>query len=373
MSTAPPLQGTTGTPASSNATTLASALAVTVNSNATSTPSRHPGSIDRAMPRPRVVGSIAETRRCPRSRAAASTVDAWSMPFGDVPLDRELIERIAGSTEVELDDPAAEPPHELLDRARPLLGGRPVVEVARLRSHRRRAALLDAAGARVESIRNNAANTYAGEFFCVVEGAIPTADGGIYGMVGGHTMLQIAQEICPKARAVIAIGTCGSYGGLAAASPNPTGAKGVKDALGSQLQVPVVNIPGCPPNPITFVGTLAHYLLPDKPLTLDSLGRPTFAYGARVHDQCPYRHDSQEHRCLEDYGCKGKRCHNNCPTEQFNDKTSWPVLAGHPCIGCSEPNFWDTMTPFYQEDEEHEEHDSYGGSGEYSREEEYDD
>ncbi|MGD8664957.1 MAG: hydrogenase small subunit [Desulfobacterales bacterium] len=233
--------------------------------------------------------------------------------------------------------------------------------------------LMAAAGARVESIRKNAANTYAGEFFCVVEGAIPTADGGIYGMVGGHTMLQIAQEICPKARAVIAIGTCGSYGGLAAASPNPTGAKGVKDALGSQLQVPVVNIPGCPPNPITFVGTLAHYLLPDKPLTLDSLGRPTFAYGARVHDQCPYRHDSQEHRCLEDYGCKGKRCHNNCPTEQFNDKTSWPVLAGHPCIGCSEPNFWDTMTPFYQEDEEHEEHDSYGGSGEYSREEEYDD
>ena len=193
--------------------------------------------------------------------------------------------------------------------------------------------------------------TYAptGEFFCVVEGAIPTADGGIYGMVGGHTMLQIAQEICPKARAVIAIGTCGSYGGLAAASPNPTGARGVKDALGSQLQVPVVNIPGCPPNPITFVGTLVHYLLPDKPLTLDSLGRPTFAYGARVHDQCPYRHDSQEHRCLEDYGCKGKRCHNNCPTEQFNDKTSWPVLAGHPCIGCSEPNFWDTMSPFYEE------------------------
>jgi [NiFe] hydrogenase small subunit len=233
--------------------------------------------------------------------------------------------------------------------------------------------LMAAAGAQVESILYNAADKYAGEFFCVVEGSIPTADGGIYGMVGGRTMLSIAQEICPKARAIIAIGACGSYGGLAAAAPNPTGAKGVKDALGSQLQVPVVNIPGCPPNPITFVGTLANYLLPDRPLTLDSLGRPIFAYGARVHDQCPYRHDNQEHRCLEDYGCKGKRCHNNCPTEQFNDKTSWPVLAGHPCIGCSEPNFWDTMTPFYQEDEEHDEHDSYAGSGEYSREEEYDD
>lgn len=233
--------------------------------------------------------------------------------------------------------------------------------------------LMAAAGARVESILFNAADKYAGEFFCVVEGSIPTADGGIYGMVGGRTMLSIAQQICPKAKAIIAIGNCGSYGGLPAAAPNPTGAKGVQGALGSPLTVPVVNIPGCPPNPINFVGTLANHLLFDKLPSLDQHGRPTFAYGDRVHDQCPYRHDSQEHRCLEDDGCKGKRCYNNCPTEQFNDKTSWPVLAGHPCIGCSEPDFWDTMTPFYQEDEEHDEHDGYGGSGEYSHEEEYDD
>ena len=25
---------------------------------------------------------------------------------------------------------------------------------------------------------------------------------------------------------------------------------------------------------------------------------------------------------------------------------SWPVEAGHPCIGCSEPDFWDKMSPF---------------------------
>ena len=234
--------------------------------------------------------------------------------------------------------------------------------------------LMAAAGDRVENILYSSADKYAGQFFCVVEGAIPTADGGNYGMIGGRTMLSIAQEICPKATAVIAIGNCGSYGGLPAAAPNPTGARGVTGALGSQLTVPVVNLPGCPPNPINFVGTLANHLLFDRLPSLDQHGRPVFAYGSRVHDQCPFRHDSQEHRCLEDYGCKGKRCHNNCPGEQFNDKTSWPVLAGHPCIGCSEPDFWDTMTPFYQEDEEeHEEHDSSGSSGEHSREEEYDD
>jgi [NiFe] hydrogenase small subunit len=34
---------------------------------------------------------------------------------------------------------------------------------------------------------------------------------------------------------------------------------------------------------------------------------------------------------------------------KFNAGTSWPVEAGHPCIGCSEPKFWDNFTPFYEE------------------------
>ena len=31
----------------------------------------------------------------------------------------------------------------------------------------------------------------------------------------------------------------------------------------------------------------------------------------------------------------------------WNGATSWPIGSGHPCLGCTEPNFWDTMTPFY--------------------------
>jgi len=27
---------------------------------------------------------------------------------------------------------------------------------------------------------------------------------------------------------------------------------------------------------------------------------------------------------------------------------AWPVSVGHGCIGCTEPKFWDTMTPFYE-------------------------
>lgn len=207
--------------------------------------------------------------------------------------------------------------------------------------------IMAASGERVERILFESAESNKGRFFCVVEGAIPTANNGTYGIIGGRTMLSVAREVCPKALAVVALGTCASYGGLPAAYPNPTGAKGVKQALGTTLKVPLVNLPGCPPNPVNFVGTLANYLLFGKLPPLDSKGRPVFAYGKKVHEHCPYRdHDD---RCLEDMGCKGKHCFNNCPSIQFNDGTNWPVRAGHPCIGCSEPNFWDTMTPFYSE------------------------
>jgi [NiFe] hydrogenase small subunit len=209
--------------------------------------------------------------------------------------------------------------------------------------------LMAPSGAAAEDILFTTATQFAGRFLCVVEGSVPTANNGTFGMIGNRSMLSIAQEVCPKAKAVITIGTCSSYGGLAAAAPNPTGAFGVKEALGNSLTVPVVKVPGCPPNPVNFVGTLANYVLKGALPPLDSLGRPLFAYGTRVHDRCPYHEGALEYRCLEDIGCKGKQCWNNCPTVKFNDGTNWPVGAGHPCIGCSQPNFWDTMTPFYVE------------------------
>jgi hydrogenase small subunit len=95
---------------------------------------------------------------------------------------------------------------------------------------------------------------------------------------------------------------------------------------------------------------------------LDSQGRPLFAYGARIHDQCPRRanfdagqfvetfDDDAARRgwCLYRVGCKGPATFSPCPIFQWNTRTSWPIGAGHPCIGCTEPGFWDTMTPFYE-------------------------
>lgn len=139
-------------------------------------------------------------------------------------------------------------------------------------------------------------------------------------------------------------GTCAAYGGLPAAAPNPTGAKGISEALPG-LDVPVINIPGCPPDPINFVGTIASFLLEGRLPALDDFGRPVFGYGKKVHPQCPNRGDWQ--KCLKNEGCKGQWTYNNCPTIQFNDGANFPMGAGHPCIGCSEPDFWDRFNPFY--------------------------
>jgi [NiFe] hydrogenase small subunit len=213
-------------------------------------------------------------------------------------------------------------------------------------------------GEAAEKSLHDSVTKNAGKFICVVDGAIPTAQNGIHGMINGRTFLEIAKDICPKAAATIAIGTCASYGGIPAAAPNPTAAKSVKDAIG----INTLNIPGCPPNPINFVGTVVNYLLFGKLPEVDDKGRPLFAYGKTIHDQCQRRShfengefvtsfESDEARkgyCLYQVGCKGPETYNNCPIVKFNDGTSWPVQAGHPCIGCSEPNFWDKMSPFYK-------------------------
>ena len=219
--------------------------------------------------------------------------------------------------------------------------------------------IMAAAGQQAEDVLHAAVKKYDGKFICVVEGAIATKYGGAYGKIGGRTFLEIAKEICPRALAVIAIGTCSAFGGIQKAKPNPGGYKGVGEAL----DIKPINISGCPPNPVNLVGTIVNYLLLGKLPALDHLGRPLFAYGKTIHDQCPRRSHFENDEYVEEFGsleaelgyclykmgCRGPETYNNCPTAKFHGGTSWPIQAGHPCLGCSEPDFWDEMTPFYKE------------------------
>ena len=231
-----------------------------------------------------------------------------------------------------------------------------VLEVLSLEYHE---TIMAAAGHQAEDNLAAAVKKNEGKFICVVEGSIPTKFDGGYGKIGDKTFLQIAKEVVPKAAATICIGACSSFGGIPAAKPNPGGYKSISEATG----IKTLNIPGCPPNPVNFVGTVVNYLFLGKLPALDNLGRPLFAYGKTIHDQCPRRSHFENDEFVEEFGseeaamgyclykmgCRGPETYNNCPVAKYNDGTSWPVEAGHPCIGCSEPDFWDAMTPFYEE------------------------
>ena len=142
-----------------------------------------------------------------------------------------------------------------------------VLEILSMEYHE---TIMAAAGHQAEENLRSAVNRYRGKFICVVEGAVATRYGGAYGKIGGRTFLEIANDVCRKAAAVICLGTCSSYGGLQAAAPNPGGYKGI----GAALKIKTVNIPGCPPNPVNLVGTIVNYLLLGKLPALDKVGRP---------------------------------------------------------------------------------------------------
>lgn len=191
-----------------------------------------------------------------------------------------------------------------------------------------------------------------GKYLLVVDGAIPTKDGGIYSTIAGRTNLDMLQEAAKGAAAIIAVGTCAAFGGIPNAKPNPTGAVSVSDLIKDK---PIVNISGCPPIPAVITGVLAHYLTFGFLPELDDLGRPKSFYGETIHDRC-YRRpfydqgkfakgfDDEGARngwCLFELGCKGPTTHNSCATTKWNGGTSFPIESGHGCLGCSEPNFWD--------------------------------
>jgi hydrogenase small subunit len=205
-----------------------------------------------------------------------------------------------------------------------------------------------AAGHQAEAARYAAMEAHSGKYILVVEGSIPTKDGGIYCKIGGHTGLEILQEAAESAGAIVALGSCASWGGIASAWPNPTGAQGAPQVLPGKT---VVTIPGCPANPYNFLGVALQYATFGTLPELDDLGRPTFAYGRTIHEDCPRRphYDAgrfastfgdEGHRagyCLYKLGCKGPETHGNCSLQSFGEVSgAWPVGIGHPCFGCTE-------------------------------------
>jgi hydrogenase small subunit len=216
--------------------------------------------------------------------------------------------------------------------------------------------LMAAAGHQAEAAKQAIMQANAGNYVLVVEGSIPTG----FGMtsIGGRAADDILKEAADGAMAIIAVGNCAAFGGIPAAKPNPTGAQGVWDFVTDK---PIINVPGCPPIPEVMTNTIAHILLLGALPELDNLNRPKMFFSQTVHDRCVRRgfYDAglfansfgdegyKEGYCLFKLGCKGPTTYSACPSLKWNEGTSWPVQAGHPCLGCTEPNFWDAGG-FYQ-------------------------
>ncbi len=215
-----------------------------------------------------------------------------------------------------------------------------------------------AAGFQAEVAKEATIQKYKGEYVLLVDGSVsPQADGG-YCTIGGKSSMELLKEAAAGAKAIIAVGTCASFGGLPVARPNPTGAKPIHEVLPGKT---IVHVPGCPPIGAVIMGTVMSVLVFGKIPDLDDLGRPKVFYANRIHDKC-YRRSfydqgkfaktfddegARKGYCLYELGCKGPTTYNACATLKWNDGTSFPIQSGHPCLGCSEPNFWDKGS-FYE-------------------------
>jgi quinone-reactive Ni/Fe-hydrogenase small subunit len=226
-----------------------------------------------------------------------------------------------------------------------------ILEIISLEFHE---TLMAAAGHQAEKQLEDAMEHFNGKYLLFVEGSIPVGHGREWCTIGasGETFEEHLKRVAKGAAAIVAVGTCATFGGVPAASPNPTGAVGVMDVINNK---PIINIPACPANPANMVGVILHYVLTGQIPELDSLLRPKFAFGYRIHDNCERRahfdagefveewgdEGAENNFCLYKMGCKGPMTFNNCSIVRYNESVNWPIGAGHGCIGCSEPDFWD--------------------------------
>ena len=210
-------------------------------------------------------------------------------------------------------------------------------------------------------------------FILVVEGSIPNEKNkneGYWASLGTDdetgqpiTTCEWIDRLAPRAWAVIAAGTCATYGGIHAMEGNPTGCMGLADYLGwkwtSKAQVPLVCVPGCPVQPDNFMETLLYllYMAAGRApmIPLDEALRPTWLFGNTVHEGCDRGGYYEQAQFAEEYGSPLCIVKLGCwgPVVQCNvGKRGWMAgIGGCPnvggiCIGCTMPGFPDKFMPF---------------------------
>jgi hydrogenase small subunit len=176
---------------------------------------------------------------------------------------------------------------------------------------------------------------------------------------------KMLSDMAPHAAAVIAVGTCATWGGIPAAQGNVTHAMGTMDYLGkgyrSALGLPVVNIPGCAPvgdNITEAITAVLMFLAGVGPLPdFDELGRPAWMFKSTVHRGCTRAGNYEEGvfakeygdpECLVELGCWGPVVQCNMTSRGALGHNGGCMNTGGICIGCTMPGFPDAFAPFYK-------------------------
>ncbi len=215
-----------------------------------------------------------------------------------------------------------------------------------------------------------------GPFILVVEGSIPDEtrkDEGYWAGFGtdpssGQPILTCTwiDRLAPRAWAVVAAGTCATYGGIHAMAGNPTGCMGLPDYLGwdfrSRGDIPIVCVPGCPVQPDNFMDTLLHLLRQSvgraPMIPLDDCLRPRWLFDQTVHEACDrggyyeqadFGLDYGTPKCIVKLGCWGPVVRCNVPKRGWMGGVGGCPNVGGVCIGCTMPGFPDKFMPFMDE------------------------
>jgi len=193
------------------------------------------------------------------------------------------------------------------------------------------------------------------DFILGVEGSMTNVENGFYDIFAYYkgktvSVAEAVAKAAEKAKHIIAIGTCAAFGGISAARPNPTGCTSLSVFLGKQ----VVNVPGCPANPLWVMGTVASLVLYSK-VEVDDKGRPLMFFKDTNHINCERRSyfDNKinaqklgDKECMFKLGCRGPVTKAYCPIGRWNSRINWPVGDNTPCIGCANEYFPDGSEPF---------------------------
>jgi len=227
----------------------------------------------------------------------------------------------------------------------------------------------------VAPFRQAARGELGAPFVLVIEGSIPNEkiNGDGYWTSFGNDergepipLNDWIDRLAPRAWAVVAIGTCATYGGIHAMAGNPTGCMGLADYLGWEFRsaggLPIVNVPGCPVQPDNFMETLTWLLQQAAGrapmIPLDEQLRPTWLFGKTVHEGCDragyyeqadFAQDYNSPKCQVRIGCWGPVVNCNVPKRGWMNGIGGCPNVGGICIGCTMPGFPDKFMPFMDE------------------------